>query len=81
MGLGGLNEGVSRDSSQLKEAFSGEVNGLQCDTLVVPSVTVVPPPPWVPLLAWKTDSQILILGQRMDYRIQRVVGENVKKGL
>lgn len=27
VGLGGLNEGISRDSSQLKEAFSGEVNG------------------------------------------------------
>ena len=40
VGLGGLNEGISRDSSQLKEAFSGEVNGN--------SVT----PSWFPPLQW-----------------------------
>lgn len=47
---GGVNEGISRDSSQLKEAFCGEVNGN--------SVT----PSWFPLLQWFLLFHGLLLG-------------------
>lgn len=53
VGLGGLNEGISRGSSQHKEAFVlRRGQRWQRDTLMVPSVTVVPPLPSVPPLAW-----------------------------